>query len=163
MCTEIHLTAQSSPRRQLWLHTGPCTLLQVYTESININTNKTGGLIMPYLPANQAQYLLAWTHEACCQLVQVYGPFSSNHQSPQPLQCQAHSVLTQLTSCSSCAVQTHTHKPLCQPTHLSNPLNYGPLQPVASVSMCQHPGCSSQPPASLTADQTHLHRNSLTA
>lgn len=94
---------------------------QVYTKSTNMNMNKTGGLIMPYLPANQAQCLLARADEVFCQLVQVYGPFSHQLSDPSPFQCQAHSLLTQLTSYSSCAVHRHTHTngPLWQLTHLS--------------------------------------------
>lgn len=123
---------------------------------------------MPYLPANQAQYLLAWTHEACCQLVQVYGPFS--HQLPHPS--------APLVPSSQCSNSTHQLLQLCcSDTHAqTDPLPANPS--LQSLELWAPSTCAfsvhvpapwmlipatSQSVVKLTVDQTHPHGNSLTA
>lgn len=48
---------------------------------------------MPYLPANQAQCLLAHADEVFCQLVQVYGPFSHQLSDPSPFSAKLTDLL----------------------------------------------------------------------
>lgn len=111
---------------------------QVYTKSTNMNMNKTGGLIMPYLPANQAQCLLARADEVFCQLVQVYGPFSHQLSDPSPSSAKLTDLLPNSPATPAVLfTDTHTHKraPLAADPSLPS-LSPGTMGPF--ILWCQH-------------------------